>query len=191
MLKTIVLLFIIVFTLSCQSTDKVIVKKKKNITVEDLMKKLTNAEKLELSTLLNKLKIELKLPVPKASELIIKAIKSENIYKKEAGIILSGEFKLKVAVLSLIKVLENQSEEQNIILNKQAAHSLTQIGDERAITPLIKASFIIKEAGKGNEGEIGKSAFVFARNALVFFGKPALKVILTTINGKNEEFNKF
>ena len=140
---------------------------------------------------INSLK-KLENKTPEVLEIIVGAIDSTEMFTREAGIIAAGELKIKTAVPSLIKVLVNTSETQNIILNKQAARSLGQIGDEKAITPLIKGLFIRKQVKKKNGKDIGgKTSFVFARNALVSFGKAGLKVVLTTIDGKNEDFNNF
>ncbi len=119
-------------------------------------------------------------------QIVVDAINSEDMFTQEAAIIAAGELKIKNAVDNLIKILENTTSTQNIILNKQAGISLGKIGDVKAIKPLVNALFIIKDE-KGNKG----SAFVTSRDALVTFGKPALDEIVKSLKGENEELKAF
>ncbi len=131
---------------------------------------------------------KLKKKTPEVYKIIVEGITSTEQFTRQEAIIAAGQLKVKQAVAPLIKVLVNSSTTQHIILNKQAARSLGQIGDPKAIPALIKGLFIKKNVkGTNNKG----TAFVSARNALYEFGEAALKEIINTLNGKNEDFNKF
>jgi len=136
---------------------------------------------------INSLK-NLKKKTPEVYTIIVNSISSTEKFTRQEAILAAGQLKIKAAVDPLIKVLLNSSSTQHIILNKQAARSLGQIGDPKAIPSLIKGLFIKKDfKGTNNKG----TTFVFARNGLYEFGKEALKQVVATLNGENEDFNKF
>lgn len=147
-----------------------------------------NSKHKTVTTLsINALK-KLKKKTPEVYTIIIEGINSTEQFTRQEAIIAAGQLKIKEAVNPLIKVLVNTSTTQHIILNKQAARSLGQIGDPKAIPALIKGLFIKKNVkGTNNKG----TTFVTSRNALYEFGKDALKEIINTLNDKNEDFNNF
>jgi len=147
-----------------------------------------NSKHRSVSTLSVNVLKKIKNPSPEVINVIVSALSAPEKFTKEAAIIAVGELKVKAAVPELIKILLNKSLSQHIILNKLAARSLGQIDDPRAIKPLIKALFIIKNDKKNRN--VG-SVFVLARNSLTGFGKAALSEILLTLDGKNEDFNAF
>jgi HEAT repeat protein len=109
------------------------------------------------------------------------AIKSRANLAKLASIKALGKLKDKRAVPYLIRTLERRPEQQDFMLNKQAAVTLGEIGDPSAISVLIRALFMAST--------IQGTSYPMARVSLVRMGKPAVQPLLDALHGKDEKLN--
>jgi HEAT repeat protein len=109
------------------------------------------------------------------------AIKSRANLAKQAAIKALGRLKDKRAVPYLITTLERRPEQQDFLLNKEAATALGEIGDPSAISVLIRALFMAST--------IQGTSYPQARVAMVKIGKPAVQPLINALQGKDEKLN--
>ncbi len=74
-----------------------------------------------------------------------------------------------------------QRDDQDFLLNRKAIEALGKIGDKSAVDTLILGLFMSSRRGH---------SFNQARLALVRIGKPAIKPLIASLQGKNEELKK-
>jgi HEAT repeat protein len=95
-----------------------------------------------------------------------------------------GRMKDKRATPVLVKVMTDQSEAQNFLINRLAAQQLGALGDPSAVPHLIEALFLFDPARpqmRMND---------VAAEALVRIGRPALEPLLQVLRGKHEAANE-
>jgi len=110
------------------------------------------------------------------------AIKSRANLAKLSTIKALGRIGDKKAVPCLIKTLSKRPEEQDFLLNKNAAVALGKIGDPRAVPVLIRGLFMAST--------IQGTSYPQARVSLVKIGKPAIQPMIAALQGKDEALNK-
>ena len=82
------------------------------------------------------------------------------------------------AVPALMRVLTTPSDEQNFLLNREAARALGVFADARAVQALIQGMFMM---------ERGTSIFQECRLALVSIGAPAIPALMALLDPTNPE----
>jgi len=97
------------------------------------------------------------------------SVRSRANLAKLAAIQALAEIKSKESVDGLIRALERPAEEQDFPIAKAAARALGEIGDAKAVKPLIRGLFY---AGRGLQ------MYPDARVALVKIGKPAIQPLI-------------
>jgi len=112
------------------------------------------------------------------------AIKSRANLAKLAAIKALAVLKGKQAVPYLVRTLERRPENQDFLLNKEAARTLGKIGDPgpETLSVLIRALFMAST--------IQGTSFPMARVALVRLGQPAVPALIAALEGKDEALNK-
>jgi HEAT repeat protein len=109
------------------------------------------------------------------------SIKSRANLAKLAAIKALGRLGDPKAVPDLIRVMERRPEEQDFLLNKQAAVALGQIGDARAVPVLIRGLFM--------SSTIQGTSYPQARVALVRIGPPGVPDLVKALKGEDKRLN--
>ena len=102
---------------------------------------------------------------------------------REAFIKALGSLEDRGAVPALLKVATRMSDSQSILFNRLAANQLGKLAGPPAVEPMIKALFVFFP------GRPDQRMNDVAAQVLTQIGRPALKPLLATLAGKNEEAN--
>lgn len=108
-------------------------------------------------------------------------VKSRSNLAKLSAIQALARLKDKRGVDALIKTMEKPPEEQDFLLAKKAADALGEIGDEKAVRPLIRGLFYASTAHK--------PMFVEASIALLKIGPPAVQPLIDAHQGKDADLS--
>jgi len=119
-------------------------------------------------------------PLMKAAEQMLPMKSRANNAKRAAlrALVHIGD---KRAVPSLVKILSTPADDQDFVLNQNAALGLAEFRDPRSVPALIKGLFM---TGKGS------NIFQECRLALVRIGAPAVQPLIDALEGKNAELQE-